>query len=334
MAIGKNVRWGILGTARIAEKVGAAITATKDAELTAVASRDLSKAKSWAAERNIPRTFGSYSDLLADPNIDAVYIPLPTSLHREWTIAAAKAGKHILCEKPLAMSAAEVREMIAVCRDCNVQLMDGTFWVHHPRAAMMKKYLDDGTLGELRKVTTAFTFCWPEPPLDNIRLQPDLGGGALGDLGWYCVRAALWAFGELPERVYANARYVNGVDYNMNAILWFSGDRVASFDCGFDTVIRQWLEVAGTKGSLVCDDFVLARSDEKARFWIHDDAGAGRQIDAPPCVQQQSMIANFQNLIRAGKHDSSWLAESLATMRVLDALAESARLQGIVEIGS
>ena len=158
---------------------------------------------------------------LEDPEIDAVYIPLPNSMHREWTVRAAEAGKHVLCEKPLGLDTAEALEMADACRAHGVQLMDGVMWVHHPRADQMKRVLDDGSLGRVRRATSAFTFCFDEIPEYDIRLDPRMGGGSLGDLGWYCCRAALWAFGTLPQRVFATARYFRGVDMNLTAVLWY-----------------------------------------------------------------------------------------------------------------
>ena len=249
-----NVGWGILSTANIATKVSRAIHLADNATLVAIASRTAERAKSWAVAHRVNRAYGDYIALLQDPEIDAVYIPLPPSMHAEWTIKAAEHGKHVLCEKPLAADAEEAAAMVAACQKNNVQLMDGVMWVHHERTAAMEKIIKNGALGRLRRVTAAFTFNWDTIPEDNIRAKPELGGGGLGDLGYYCIRAILWAFGALPVRVFADARHANGVDFNLSALLWFEDERIASFDCGFDTVFRKWFEIAGTRGSIVCDD--------------------------------------------------------------------------------
>jgi predicted dehydrogenase len=319
------VRWGILGTAKIANKVGPAIKAAAGAELTAIASRSLERARQWAGEYGVPRAYGSYEELLADPEIEAVYIPLPPSLHAEWTLRAAEQGKHVLCEKPLARHAREAEEMVAACRAHGVQLMDGMMWVHHPRTAAMRRQIDSGLLGPLRRVTAAFTFNWDALPADNIRFQRDLAGGALGDLGWYCVAAILWAFGELPERVFATARYFQDVELNLSALLWFPGERMASFDCGFDTGMRKWFEVAGTAGSLICDDFTAPWDIQKARFWIHDARGKAAEQKSEPCVQEVRMIEDLCAAIRGGALNEQWPATALAIQRVCDLLEESAR---------
>jgi predicted dehydrogenase len=252
-------------------------------------------------------------------------------MHAEWTIRAAQHGKHVLCEKPLAANAAEAREMAAACREHHVQLMDGVMWVHHDRTRVMREHLDSGVLGQFRRVTAAFSFNWDQVPTDNIRLKPELAGGSLGDLGYYCVRAIGWALQEIPRRVFATARYYNGVDLNMSGLLWFGGDRVASFDCGFDTVYRKWFELAGTRGSLVCDDFVVPWEETKGRFWLHDSDGKGATHVVENCVQEVRMIEHFGDIVRSGQLDDRWPSDAITTMRICDALAESARLNRIVE---
>lgn len=342
------VRWGILGTAHIATKVGRAIHRARGARLAAVASRDKSRAQAWVARHtrdtavaDAARAFldpgapvaalGSYRELVEDPNIDAVYIPLPPSLHCEWTCLAAQYGKHVLCEKPLGMNLAEARRMSDACTAANRQLMDGVMWLHHERTLAMREISRSERLGLLRRVTAGFS---NGANLDenNIRFQRELGGGALGDLGWYCVGALLWAFDELPERVFATARYEREVDMNLSATLWFPDDRMASFDCGFDVVWRKWFEIAGTQGSIVCDDFVNPWDAAKARFWVHDSQGKGTQHLFADCVQEVRMIENFCDIVRSGRLDPAWPAAALATQKVCDAVAHSARTASVVEL--
>ena len=327
----RTVRWGIMSTARIGTKVSRAIGRAQAAELVAVASRTRERAQQWAGEHHVGRFYGSYEALLADPDIDAVYIPLPPSMHADWTIRAAEQGKHVLCEKPLAANAAEAREMAHACKQHGVQLMDGVMWVHHDRTRVMREHLDSGVLGKLRRVTAAFSFNWDEIPVDNIRLKPELAGGCLGDLGYYCVCAIEWGLSELPVRVYATARYYNDVDMNLSGVLWFDGDRIASFDCGFDTVYRKWFEVAGTQGSLVCDDFVVPWEENKARFWLHDSEGKSTTHVVDNCVQEVRMIERFSEIVGSGQLDDRWPADAIATMRICDAPAQSARAGQVVE---
>ena len=228
------------------------------------------KAAAFAADFGIPKSYASYQAALDDPDIDAVYIPLPPSLHLEWTTRAAKAGKHVLVEKPMAANAADTEQMIAVCRQHDVVLLDGVMWYHTPRAAAIRADRRQRQLGKLRQMTSVFTFCWDDFPMDNVRMQRDLGGGSLLDLGWYCVGATLWMFDAMPVQVFARATYHNDVDTRMNAMLWFEDGRVATIECGFDTVKRRWLEIAGTNRNLVCDDFTRPWKPEKPRFWTHD----------------------------------------------------------------
>ncbi len=333
MTATKNIiRWGILGTAKIATKVSRAIRLAERNEMVAIASRTTERAKSWAREHQVDRAYGSYEALIDDPEIDAVYIPLPPSMHRDWTIRAAERGKHVLCEKPITANVTEAIEMADACRRHGVQLMDGVMWVHHERTTAMRQHLDGWALGRLRHISAAFSFHWDEIPDDNIRLQSDLAGGSLGDLGYYCVRAIWWAFGELPRRVFATARYYRDVDMNLSALLWFDGDRSASFNCGFDTVYRKWFEIAGTHGSLVCDDFVVPWKEETARYWTHDLDGKPTEHKIDGCVQEARMIANFSDAFRSGTFNERWPADAIATMRVCDALAKSARSSQAVDL--
>ncbi len=330
-----KTRWGILGTARIATKVARAIDLAPNAELIAVASRDPARAASWAAARDLKRSYGSYDALLEDPEIDAVYIPLPPSLHREWTIKAAEKSKHVLCEKPLALNAAEGREMASACEDNGVQLMDGVMWVHHRRSEEIKNILTAGTLGELRRLTAAFSFNGKLQNSNDIRVKKELGGGSLGDLGYYCIRAIIWAFDALPTKAFATARFCHGVDFNLSALLWFEGERMATFDCGFDTVARKWFEIAGTRASLVCDDFVVPQEESVARYWIH---GSSAEADSKHLVeggiQEVRMIEHFSNLSHSGKLEEKWPNAAIATMHVCDALLESAHCNQIIPLDS
>lgn len=330
----KTIRWGILGTALIAEKVKRAIDRAEGNDVVAVASRSAEKAGGWARKHGVERAVGSYDELVSDRGIDAVYIPLPPSMHAQWTIAAARAGKHVLCEKPLSATLAETESMLEETRRAGVLLMDGVMWVHHDRAALIRKLLGEGAVGELRRLTAAFTFCFDPIPRGNIRLRPDLGGGCLGDLGYYCVRAIWFTFGVLPTRVFASGRVEHGVDYSVSALCWMPDGRTAAFDCGFDIAMRQWFEIAGTKASIVCDDFVLPRQENRARFWIHDAEGDSREHAVRDCVQEVRMIEHFADAVRAGTGDEAWRNDALATMRICDAIARSFREERVVDLSA
>lgn len=322
------VSWGILSTANIARKVAGAINLANNAELIAIASRNNEQAFTWAEKHNVPNSYGSYDELISDPSLDAIYIPLPPSMHAEWTIKAAEHGKHVLCEKPLSTTFEEATMMADACRRNGVQLMDGVMWVHHDRTKVMKQYLK--TLGEFRRVTTAFTFNWNTVPYDNIRAKPELGGGSLGDLGYYCVRAILWALEEMPTQVFGTARYTNGVDFNLSGILWYEDKRMATLDCGFDTAHRKWFEVAGTQASLVCDDFTVPSSEESTRFWIH---GQGNQKhETGSCLQEVNMIECFSDIVQSGSLEPEWVDVAVNTMTICDALKESSKTGAIIKL--
>ncbi len=328
----QNIRWGILSTARIATKVARAINLADGAELTTIASRKEERAKMWASEHDVGIAYGNYEALLEDPEIDAIYNPLPPSMHAEWTIKAAQQGKHVLCEKPLEANTEKAIAMADACQQHNVQLMDGVMWVHHVRTPRMKQVIDDGTLGQLRRVTAAFTTGWDKIPEDNIRVKKELAGGCLGDLGYYCVRCILWAFGDLPTQVFATARYYRDVELNLSGTLWFEDERIAAFDCGYDTASRRWFEVAGTQASIVCDDFVVPRQEDSTRFWIHGAQGRNEEHKSGGCIQEVRMIERFSNIVRIGQLEPHWQTEAINTMRVCDALSESARLAQVIQI--
>jgi len=321
----KPIRFAVLGTAKIARTVGPRIQAVETAELDGVASRSAENASAFAGDLSIQKTYDSYEAALHDPEIDAVYIPLPPSLHLEWVTRAAEAGKHVLCEKPLAMNAAEVRNMIDVCRRHDVVLLDGVMWYHTPRATEIKRIVDSGQLGQLRQLNSVFTFSWDEFPLDNVRMQRDLGGGSLMDLGWYCAGVALWLFDAIPVRVTARADYHNDVDTQFNGWLEFADGRIASIECGFKTVKRRWVEVAGTKQNLVCDDFTRPWHADKPRFWTHDSDGNATEHVIAHRPQEEHMIDAFCELVRNHAIDHPWITLSQNTQLVCDALAQAAR---------
>jgi len=326
------LRFGILGTARIADKLAAAIHAADGASLDVIGSRDATRAAEWAESHHVPRSAGDYRRVIDDPEIDAVYIPLPNAMHHEWTIAAAEAGKHVLCEKPLGLDAGQAREMAAACREHSVQLMDGVMWVHHPRTDDMHARLQEGAIGEIRRITSAFTFHFDEIPGYDIRLDPKMGGGSLGDLGWYCCRATLWAFGDLPRRVFAAARMFRDVDMNLSGLMWYDHDRMASFDCGFDVELRKWFEVAGTGGSLVCDDFLRPWNADRPRFWIHNRNGLVGEFVSKAPIQEVAMVEHFAHAAASGDLRDDWVDDAVATQVLCDALAASARNEQVVEL--
>jgi predicted dehydrogenase len=325
-----KLRWGILGVAHNNKRVLPAFARSTCAELRAVASRSPERARSAAASTGIPVAYGSYERLLDDPAIDAVYIPLPNALHVEWTMKAAERGKHVLCEKPLAHTAAGARETVNFCRARGVYLLDGFAWPHHPRTARLRELLDSGCLGDIRRVTGAFTFPLRPPDPTNIRLRADLGGGSLLDVGCYPVSAIRWVFGADPVRVCATATYRDGVDTEMSGTLWFSDGRVGAFDCGFTLPRRGWLEIAGTEGVVSVPE--LWQPPTRATFTLRPRQGAAEELVVEGEDQVLRMIENFSRAALEHRPVTPSPEEAVRTLRVLDTLAESAREARVVNV--
>jgi len=247
---GDLLRWGVLSTAKIGiEKVIPATVAAARCEVVAIASRDLGRAESAASGLGIARAFGSYEDLLADPDVDAVYNPLPNHLHTEWTIAAARAGKHVLCEKPLATNAAEAERMIQVCEAEGVLLMEAFMYRLHPTWEAVMTSLASGSIGQLRAVQSWFSYFNDDP--NDIRNQLDAAGGALYDIGCYCVNLSRMLFGAEPIRVQGRVTRdpVTGVDTLTSGILDFD-DGIASFTCSTRAEPDQRVHIYGTQGRI------------------------------------------------------------------------------------
>lgn len=327
-----DLKFAILGTARIAEKVAPHIAASEGVSLQGIASRDASKAADFASKFNIPVSYDSYSAALADPEIDAVYLPLPPAMHAEWTAKAAEAGKHVLVEKPLSVSAVDAAEMRSVCRKHKVVLLDGVMWYHTARAARIRELVRSGDLGKLTQLNAVFTFRWDILPMENIRLHREMGGGALLDLGWYCVGAALWLFDEMPTSVQATATFHNDVDTKMSAVMSFPDGKMAMLECSFDTVRRRWLEVAGSQQVLTCEDFTRPWDNDAPEYLLHDDNGPVGRYKVPHPPLEQCMVEAFRDLVRNGDVQHQWIDLSVKTQQVCDALDQSARQNVIVEV--
>jgi len=247
---GDVLRWGIVSTAGIGmSKVIPGMRKAARCEVVAIASRDEARAEGAASELGIARSHGSYEDLLADPDVDAVYIPLPNHLHAEWTFAAARAGKHVLCEKPLAMTAADAERMIEVCEAEGVLLMEAFMYRLHPSWEAVRQLVDSGRIGELRAVQSWFSYF--NDDAGNIRNIPEAGGGALFDVGCYSVNLSRMLFGGEPERVQGSVTRDPdmGIDVVTSGILGFPGG-VATFTCSIRAEPDQRVHVYGTRGRI------------------------------------------------------------------------------------
>lgn len=322
----KITRWGILSTARISHK--AIIPALKEspmAQVVAVASRDADKARAFADELDIPKAYQGYDKLLADPEIEAVYNPLPNHLHKEWTIQAAEAGKHILCEKPLALNTAEIEEMIAAARANGVQLMEAFMYRYHPRILAAREMVRQGLIGELRTIETAFTFKLTDK--SDIRYQPNMGGGALMDVGCYCVNISRVMAGREPVAVHARAHWAStGVDDQMAGVLDFGDGLIAHFDCAINQEDRQRCILAGTEGYL---ELPMTFNAGVVETLIHEERGeAPSRVHTFSAVNTYRLLAeDFMDTI-AGSLPAFPIEDALGNMRTLQALSASARQNG------
>jgi len=328
-----KIRWGVISTANIGRwAVNPAIQASKNGELVAVASRDEARAREFAAQGGIPIVYGSYEQLLADDGIDAVYIPLPNSMHREWTIRAAEAGKHVLCEKPLALSEAECREMSDAADANGVKLMEAFMYRFHPRSELMIDMMRNGHVGELRMIQSVFTFRLRSP--DNIRLDPGLGGGSLMDVGCYCVNLSRTAAGCEPVEAQAVAvPSPSGVDEMMTGTLRFPNDLLASFQCGLNTKRREAYELGGTEACLRVADAFLPGDDDVVIEEYRD--GAEPVVHPVSGVDEyRLMVEHFADCALTGAEPRYPATEAALNMRAIEALYASARKNGVpVAIG-
>lgn len=319
-----TLRWGILGLGRVARnRMIPALGTAERCRLVAVASRDPEAARAVADAHGVPRAHGSYEALLADPEVDAVYVALPNSLHLPWTSAALSAGKHVLCEKPLGLTAAEVERMAERADAAGRRLQEGFMIFAHPQWRAVRTILDAGRLGRLRAIHGHFGFDNPDPA--NIRNRADLGGGALLDVGCYPVTTALWLLDRTPKRVTAliDRDPVLGIDRSVTGAL-DSGDVQVSFFCSIRAVYRQTFELIGDAGRLVVELPFGPPPDRPCRLLLHDgrDVGLGvaETLIVPPCNQFAATASAFAASVLDGTPPPLPLAHSLRVARAIDAL--------------
>ena len=325
----KKVRWGVLGAARIAvQKVIPAMQRGESCEVTAIASRDRAKAENAARELAVPKAFGSYDELLADPEIDAVYNPLPNHLHVPWSVRAVQAGKHVLCEKPLSLNAPEALELIAA-RDRAGVVVGEAFMVRtHPQWVRLAELVRGGGIGELRSGVASFCYYNRDPR--NVRHVRAWGGGALMDIGCYPVKVSRMVFGEEPVRVSAAIRRdpeLDGIDWLTSAALEFPSGHVI-FTCSTQLASNQSAVFFGTKGRIWLEVPFNAIPNQPARLHIDDGrdlTGGGHTVEEiPPCDQYTVQGELFSRAILDGGPPPVPLEDSLRNMAVIDALFRSA----------
>jgi xylose dehydrogenase (NAD/NADP) len=312
------VRWGILSTARINRRLIPVAHASRKAELLGVASRDQARAEAYALQWEIPRAYGSYESMLADDEIEAVYISLPNNLHVEWSIRALEAGKHVLCEKPMGKRAAEVEGAFDVAERAGRLLSEAFMYRHNPQARRLRELLDAGAIGETRVVRARFGFALFDT--DNIRLRVDVEGGSLMDVGCYCVNGSRLVAGE-PELVFGRQLTgPSGTDWVFTGSLRFPGEVFGLFDCWTSLPERDELEVVGTEGSLFLDDPWHAQEPviEVRR------EGSSERIELE---QADSYLLELENVSDAIRGEGELLlgrADAVGNARALEALASSA----------
>jgi len=316
--VGSPVTWGIVSTADINRKVIPGAQAAENVDLLAVASRDQDRADAYAREWDIPRAYGSYEALLADPEIEAVYISLPNTLHVEWSIKALEAGKHVLCEKPFTRHPAEAEAAFDAAERNGRLLSEAFMYRHNPQTAKLRELVREGAIGELRLIRSSFSYGLYDH--DNIRLRADVEGGALMDVGCYNVSGSRLLGGE-PERVWGEAWYgPSGTDWVFAGTLRFPGDVLATFDCGTALVDRDELEAIGSEGSLFLDDpwhcvqpvIELRRADGVERIELEREDSYRLELE------------NVSDAIRAEAELLLGREDALGQARALEALHRSA----------
>ena len=315
----KKIRWGVLGAARIAvRKVIPAMQRGVVSEITAIASRDLENARRAARELGVAKAYGSYEDLLADPEIDAVYNPLPNHLHVPWSIRAAEAGKHVLCEKPVALSAVQARELMAVRDRIGVKIGEAFMARTHPQWLRAKQLAQNGSIGELRVVSGFFSYM--NRDAENVRNRVDWGGGALMDIGCYPVTLSRMLFASEPRRVFGSMERDPDfhIDRLTSAILEFPRGQCV-FTCGTQLVSYQTMRIFGTRGSIGIEIPFNAPPDRPTRIFVDD-----RVEEIPVCDQYTIQGDLFSRAILDDGPVPVPLEDSVKNMEVIDAIFRSA----------
>jgi D-xylose 1-dehydrogenase (NADP+, D-xylono-1,5-lactone-forming) len=324
--MGSPVKWGIVSTADINRKIIPGAHASDKVDLVAVASREEARAEAYAREWEIPRAYGSYEDLLADAEIEAVYISLPNTLHVEWSIKALEAGKHVLCEKPFTRHPEEADEAFDVAEREGRLLSEAFMYRHNPQTAKLVELIRDGAIGELRLIRSAFSYGLYEA--ENIRLRTDVEGGALMDVGCYNVSGSRLLGGE-PERVWGEAWYgPSGTDWIFAGTLRFPENVTATFDCGTALPERDELEAIGSKGSLFLDDpwhcnvpIIELRREEEVEL-----------IELDPVDSYRLELENLSDAIRGEAELLLGREDALGQARALEALHRSATTGAAVSL--
>ncbi len=326
---GRVLGWGLLGTARINRSLIPPLRASSRNRLLAVASRTAQRAQSYAREWEIPHAHPDYESLLGDPEIDVIYIPLPNALHAEWTVRAAKAGKHVLCEKPLVQSAEEMARVEAAAQGAGVVVTEAFMYRHHPQTERIRELVRGGTVGQLGLVRGWFTFSLTRP--QDVRLHPELGGGSLWDVGCYPVSFARFVIGAEPVEVFGWQRNgPSGVDEAFTGQMRFPGEVLAQFDCGFRAPFRAEMEFVGTEGVLRVPWPFRPEADAAVMLTRN---GETETIPTGGPDRYALEVEDLADAVLEGKAPRVSLGESRGNVVALTALLQSAREARPVRVG-
>lgn len=320
-----KVRWGILSTANIATtKVIPAMQQGIYCEITAIASRSLEKARAAATQLHIPKAYGSYEELLADPEIDAIYNPMPNHLHILWSIKALQAGKHVLCEKPIALTAAEAQTLADTARQYpHLKVMEAFMYRFHPQWERARQLVHTGKIGSLRTIQSFFSYYLDEP--HNVRNRADAGGGGMLDIGCYTISSARFIFGAEPQRVFGTVEYDPQlkVDRLASAILDF-GSGTSTFTCSTQLSPYQRVNIFGTEGRVEIEIPFNAPPDQPCKIWYqHGDEVEDILLDA--CNQYTAQGDLFSQAVLNDSAVPTPITDAVANMKVIDAIFRSAK---------
>ena len=330
---GEPVRWGFLGAGHISTAaLGPAARDAAGATVHAVAARDATRARALAEAVGAPRAYGSYDELLADPGVEAVYVGLANDAHEPWVTAALASGRHVLCEKPLGLSAAEVDVMAAAADLAGRVLVEATWNRWHPRVRRAVALVEQGAIGAVRHVSAGLSFPGVDP--GNFRLDPARGGGALLDVGCYAVSAVLWAMrGDMPDEVAARSRLSgSGVDLLTEGLLTWDDGRSAEIRVAMDEPFRQWLVITGEAGEIELPGRPYTQKTDDSELLLSDGRSTER-IQVPGDNAYRIMVEEVSSVLRGGPGWVLPVAESRAVATLLDACATSARAGGVAVRG-
>ncbi len=316
----RPVRWGVLGYAGIAYKhLIPAMAEAKNAEPYAIASRSPEKLREAAQAFGFPQTHASYEALLQDPGVDAVYIPLPNALHKEWTLKAARAGKHVLCEKPLALTAADCQEMIDTCNACGVYLMEAFMYRFTTRVKKLTELLSQGVVGEIRHINSTQRFVLQNPA--SIKLRASLGGGSFWDVGCYPINIIGMILQDEPVSYCAQKVETEGVDTSFTAVLKYKSGVICTASSGFDACSTWLTEINGTEGSLIVRDSFL---DTDTPLLLVKD-GQTTEIPVAPCKRYVLEVEAFSKAVQTGQPPELDLRESVRNNGLIEKLLKIAQ---------